>query len=199
MDASFLDSVWFTYVLLPLLIFLTRIVDMTLDTLRVVYISRGNRIIAPILGFFAVLIWLLAITQIMQNLENFLCYIAYAGGFAMGNYIGLILEEKLALGHQVIRVITGKDSTLLINDLRSHGYGATSVDAEGKDGKVHIIFSVVKRKHIADVISVINHFNPKAFYSIEDVRSLNLQHSIFSPDIKKSFRYRWLRKGRQTV
>jgi uncharacterized protein YebE (UPF0316 family) len=199
MESTFFDSIWFTYVILPLLIFLTRIVDVTLDTLRVVYISRGNRIIAPILGFFGVLIWLMAITQIMQNLENFLCYVAYAGGFAAGNYLGLILEEKLALGFQVIRIITSKDSTPLINDLRSNGYGATAVNAEGKEGKVHIIFSIVKRRHIADVISIINHFNPKAFYSIEDIRSLNLQHNILSPEINKSLRYRWLRKGRQTV
>jgi len=193
------NSLWFSYAILPLLIFATRIVDVTLDTLRVVYISRGNKVIAPILGFFGVLVWLIAITQIMQHLDNFICYIAYAGGFATGNYVGLLLEEKLALGHQIIRVVTSKDSSLLINDLRTSGYGATIVDAEGKNGKVHILFLIVKRSNIPDVISRINIFNPKAFYTIEDVRSVNVQNNLSGPSSLKSNKYRWFRKGRQVV
>ncbi len=178
---------------------MTRIVDVTMDTLRIVFISRGNKIVAPILGFFGVLIWLLAITQIMQHLDNFICYVAYAGGFATGNYIGLILEEQMAIGFQVVRVITSKDSSPLIEDLRTKGYGVTSIWAEGKSGDVHIIYSIVKRSNVKAVIEIINFFNPKAFYSIEDVRSLNAQHSLFSPDFKKNNRYRWLRRGRQQV
>jgi uncharacterized protein YebE (UPF0316 family) len=199
MASSLFHSVWFLYVILPLLIFCTRIVDVTLDTLRVVYISRGNKVIAPILGFFAVMVWLIAITQIMQHLDNFICYIAYAGGFATGNYVGLILEEKLAIGHQVIRVITSKDSSPLIEDLRTNGYGVTTVWAEGKNGQVHIIFLIVKRSNIPDVISKINLFNPKAFYTIEDVRSLNVKHNLPGPDYMKTNKYRWLRKGRPEV
>jgi len=199
MGSSFLDSVWFLYAILPILIFCTRIVDVTLDTLRVVYISRVNKVIAPILGFFAVMVWLVAITQIMQHLDNFICYIAYAGGFATGNYVGLILEEKLAIGHQVIRVITIKDSSPLIEDLRNNGYGVTTVLAEGKNGQVHIIFLIVKRSNIPDVISRITLFNPKAFYTIEDVRSLNIKHHLAGPEYNKTNKYRWLRKGRQIV
>ena len=193
------NSPLFSYLILPILIFAIRIVDVTFDTLRIVFISRGNKIVAPILGFFGVLVWLVAITQIMQHLDNFICYVAYAGGFATGNYIGLLLEERLAIGFQVVRVITSKDSSPLINDLRSKGYGATSIWAEGKSGKVHIIYSIVKRSHVKDVIDIINLFNPKAFYSIEDVRSLNAKHNLFSPDFKENYKYRWLRRGRQSV
>lgn len=199
MDTSFFDSNLFLYLILPLLIFATRIVDVTMDTLRIVFISRGNKLIAPILGFFGILVWLMAITQIMQHLDNFACYIAYAGGFATGNYLGLILEEKLAIGYQLVRVVTSKDSTPLIGDLREKGYGVTSVWAEGKNGQVHIIFVITKRSNVQDVVSIINVFNPMAFYSIEDVRSLNVKHSLFSPDFKKNTRHRWLRRGRQTV
>ena len=99
---------------------------------------------APILGFFAVLVWLLAITRIMANLDNFVAYITYPLGFAVGNYIGLYIEEKLAIGLQIIRIITGRDSFPLINDLREQGYATTVVDAEGKNGPVHIIFLVVE-------------------------------------------------------
>jgi uncharacterized protein YebE (UPF0316 family) len=135
----------------------------------------------------------------MQHLDNFACYIAYAGGFATGNYLGLILEEKLAIGYQLVRVITSKVSDPLINDLRDKGYGVTSVWAEGKNGQVHIIFVITKRSNVQDLISIINEFNPLAFYSIEDVRSLNVKHNLFSPDFKKNNRHRWLRRGRQAV
>jgi len=199
MDTSFFDSGLFLYLILPLLIFATRIVDVTMDTLRIVFISRGNKVIAPILGFFEILIWLMAITQIMQHLDNFACYVAYAAGFATGNYFGLILEEKLAIGYQLVRVITSKESDPLINDLREKGYGVTSVWAEGKNGQVHIIFVITKRSNVQGVVSIINEFNPMAFYSIEDIRSLNVKHSLFSPDFKKNYRHRWLRRGRQAV
>jgi uncharacterized protein YebE (UPF0316 family) len=196
MYSSFFDSSWFTYLLLPLLIFCSRIVDVSLDTLRIVFISRGNKIVAPVLGFFAVLVWLIAITQIMKHLDNFVCYVAYAGGFAMGNYVGLIIEEKLAIGFQVIRIITGRDSTPLIEKLRSCGYGVTTILAEGKDGKVHIIFSIVKRADVKDVIEIIHVFNPKSFYSIEDIRSLNVKHLFIGENIKSNSKFRWLRRVR---
>jgi uncharacterized protein YebE (UPF0316 family) len=194
MDSAFFETFWFLYIILPIVIFATRIVDVSLDTLRVVYISRGNKIIAPFLGFFAVMVWLIAITQIMQHLDNIICYIAYAGGFATGNYVGLIIEEKLAIGFQVVRVITSKDSSPLIEDLRKRNYAVTTVRAEGKKGQVHLIFLIVKRSNIPDVISIINVFNPKAFYSIEDVRSINVKHTHISPSLKKSLIYSWFRK-----
>ena len=135
----------------------------------------------------------------MQNLDNFACYVAYAAGFATGNYFGLILEEKLAIGFQLVRVITSKDSSPLIGNLRNKGYGVTTIWAEGKTGDVHIIYTIVKRSNVKDVISIINIYNPKAFYSIEDIRSLNVKHSLFTPDFKKNYKYKWLRRGRQSV
>lgn len=197
MDVSFFDSFWFTYLVLPLLIFSARIIDVTLDTLRIVFISRGNKIVAPILGFFEVLIWLIAITRIMQNLDNWTTYIAYAAGFAVGNYVGLIIEEKLAIGIQVIRIITSKDSSELIANLRENGFGATTMKAEGKDGPVDIIFLIVQRNVIQDAITVINRFNPKAFYSIEDVRSLNDDNTRFTAGVKNTSNTpNWMKKGR---
>ena len=113
----------------------------------------------------------------MANLDNWTAYIAYAAGFAVGNYVGLLIEEKLAIGIQIVRVITGKDSSSLIESLREDGFTATAVDAMGNEGPVHIIFLVVKRQKIKQVIKNINHYNPKAFYSIEDVRSMSVDHS----------------------
>jgi uncharacterized protein YebE (UPF0316 family) len=141
-----------------------------MDTMRILFISRGKRIIAPLLGFVQVLIWLLAIRQIFLNLSNVACYIAYAGGFATGTLVGILLEEKLAIGIQVIRVITRHDATKLIEVLKQQGYGVTSVDGHGTSGKVNIIYTIVKRQDIPKVVSLIVRFNPKAFYTVEDVR-----------------------------
>lgn len=196
MEVAFLDSNWFIYGLLPLLIFFSRIVDVTLDTLRIVFISRGNKVIAPILGFFEILIWLIAITRIMENLDNITTYFAYAAGFAVGNYVGLRVEEKLAMGMQIIRIITGRDSSELIESLREKGFGVTAVDAEGKNGPVHVIFLITKRQVAKEVISIVNKYNPKAFYSIEDVRSVNLENSAFMSGVTKSGSQRWMRKAR---
>lgn len=196
MEVAFLDSNWFIYGLLPLMIFLSRIVDVTLDTLRIVFISRGNKVIAPILGFFEILIWLIAITRIMENLDNITTYFAYAAGFAVGNYVGLRVEEKLAMGMQIIRIVTGRNASELIESLREKGFGVTAVDAEGKEGPVHVIFLITKRQVAKEVISIVNNYNPKAFYSIEDVRSVNLENSAFMSGATKSGSPRWMRKAR---
>ena len=167
---SFFSSDVFTFVLLPLFIFFARVCDVSIGTIRIIFLSRGQKIIAPLLGFFEVLIWLFAIGKIMQNLNNVFCYIAYAGGFAAGNFVGMYLEEKLAVGVLLIRVITKKGASQLIGKLKSAGYGITSIAAKGFTGQVSVIYSVIKRSSLREVVSIINKFNPKAFYSIEDVR-----------------------------
>lgn len=167
---SFTNSDIYTWVILPLLIFVARILDVSIGTIRILFISRGTKFLAPIMGFFEVLIWLLAIGQIMRNLTNVMCYLAYAGGFATGTFVGLYIEEKLAMGTLMVRVVTGKDASQLIAFLNSANFGVTSVDAEGITGKVHIIFTIIKRSDLPKVVEIIRRFNPNAFYSTEDVR-----------------------------
>ena len=169
---AFCSSELFKFVILPAIIFLARICDVTLDTLRIIYVSRGMKYLAPLIGFFEVLIWLMAITQILSNMTNPIYYIAYAGGFAMGNFIGILIEEKMAIGTVVIRIITQKDATELIEFLKCDGYGMTHVDAQGAVGPVKIIFTIVKRKDVQNVLELLRKFNPLAFYTIEDVRSV---------------------------
>ena len=167
----FYESDLFNWLILPLLIFSARVVDVSLGTLRIISLSKGLRKIAPILGFIEILIWLYAIRQIFNHLNNPLCYLGYAGGFATGIFIGMTIEHKLAMGLRVIRVITRKEANQLIESLRSTGFGITTMDAEGNTGKVKVIFTIVKRTDIPQVLNKIQQFNPKAFYSIEDVRS----------------------------
>ncbi len=183
---TFFDSTLFAYIILPFLIFIARILDVTIGTIRIVMVSKGQKLWAPILGFFEVLIWLIAIARIFQNLDNWMNYIAYAGGFATGNYIGLILEEKLAMGIVKIQIITRKSAGDLIINLKNAGYGITHHEAKGSSENVSIIYSIIKRNEIQKVENIVKSTNPKAFYSIEDVKSVS--HGVFP--VKEAAR-RW--------
>ncbi len=167
------NSETFTYLVIPVLIFFARICDQSIGTLRLIFVSKGYKYIAPFLGFFEVIIWVLAISQIMQHLDNVYCYIAYGAGFATGNYVGMYLEEKISLGTVILRIIPKKDTSELVNYLRLNNYGLTIVDAEGSTGPVKIIFSIVKRKDVPHIVNIINQFNPNAFYTIEEVKAVN--------------------------
>jgi uncharacterized protein YebE (UPF0316 family) len=170
---EFINSELFTYLLLPLFIFVARIMDVSLGTLRIIFVTKGMRSVAPLVGFFEVLIWLLAISRIMQNLDNWVCYIAYAAGFATGNFVGMFLEEKLAIGHEMIRVITRRDATALISVLREKSHGVTSVRAEGIEGEVAVIFIIARRSKIKEVLDLINFYNPRALYTVEAIKYVN--------------------------
>jgi len=170
MDTSFYDSTLFTYVFLPLLIFLSRILDVTIGTIRIVMVSKGEKLWAPVLGFFEIFIWLVAISKIFQNLDNIMCYVAFASGFAFGNYVGLRLEEKLAMGIVKIQIITRMKANKLIQNLTNAGYGITHHEARGSAENVSIIYSIIKRSEINAVEEIVKTTNPKAFYSVEDVK-----------------------------
>jgi uncharacterized protein YebE (UPF0316 family) len=171
MDFSLLSSDFFTFAVIPVLIFFARICDVSIGTIRYIMISRGFKYIAPIFGFFEVTIWLLAIGQVMKNITNPICYIAYGAGYASGTYIGMVIEERMKLGIAIIRLITPLPADGFISRLRQYGYGVTNITAQGANGPVTIIFMVVKRSKIPHLVLLIREFNPHAFYTIEDVRS----------------------------
>ena len=167
------EGFWYTWVIIPFLIFLARVADVSIGTIRIVFISKGLKILAPVLGFFEIFIWLLAMTQIFENLDNWIYFIAYSAGFATGNYVGLIIEQKLALGHANLRIITQNSGTELAHKLADAGYGVTWNDANGSRGQVTIIYCVIKRSNFKKVAEIIKQYNPKAFYTIEDIRFAN--------------------------
>jgi uncharacterized protein YebE (UPF0316 family) len=185
-----MDGFWFDYVLVPLLILMARVIDVSLDTIRVIMVAKGYRKLAPFVGFFQVLIWIITISRIMANLGIWTTYIGYAGGFALGTYVGMKIEGKLALGYELIRVITRADASQLINELTNRGYHITYVEGSGRDGKVGILFIVNKRKVIKEIIGLIKQFNPNAFYSIEDVRFVSGSMSLPQPHRHQRTRYR---------
>lgn len=163
------DAGVFSWFILPLLIFLARIADVSIGTIRLIFVSRGFKYIAPLVGFIEVLIWIVVIGQIMKNLSNWVCYVAYAGGFASGNFIGMWIVEKLSLGMVLIRVITQKDASELVENLKSSEYGVTSIDGHGSKGQVKLVFTIIPRRQAVAVVRLINQFHPNAFYSIEEV------------------------------
>src|ERR1035437_2516381 len=180
METTFIDTNLFNYLVLPLMIFFARIIDVSLDTIRIVMVAKGERRIAPVLGFFEILIWLIAISTIMKHLDNWMCYVFYAGGFATGNYIGIRIEEKLAVGIVQLQIMISEESNTLINALMQAGYGITHHIAEGgaSSKSVSVIYSIISRNDLNKVIGIIREINPDAFYSIGDVRFVNKALSI---------------------
>ncbi|MDD4029118.1 MAG: DUF5698 domain-containing protein [Caldisericia bacterium] len=187
---------WFAWVLLPLLIFFARVVDVSIATIRILFLSKGIKGWTTLMAFFEILIWLLAMTQIMQNLSNPACYIAYASGFAMGTLIGMIIEEKLAFGKVLVQVISPLDVSPLIKRFEVDNIGVTKVRAEGVKGGVQILYSVVDRSALNSIKKCILGFDPKAFYLVHEIKYSN--KGIFSPKnpMRRIERLRRLRKSK---
>ncbi len=159
------------YVGLPGLVFFARVIDVTLGTLRIIFISRGKKYIAPILGFVETFIWIMAVGQIVRNINDPWSYVAYAAGFASGTVVGMLIEDRLAIGTLIIRTILPGDTHELIDRLHKAGYGVTCVPGEGVYGPVTLVYTVIKRKDLQIVTAIIHALHPKAFLSIEEVRS----------------------------
>lgn len=157
-------------IIILLAIFCARIVDVSIGTLRIIFLTRGMKYLAALLGFGESLIWIIAISQVMNNVNNWMAYLAFAGGFASGNIVGIWLEEKIALGTLIIRIITRHEADELVKALRVAEFGVTNIDAQGEQGPVMAIFTIVRRKKLPEVIRLIRQYNPNAFYTIEDVR-----------------------------
>jgi uncharacterized protein YebE (UPF0316 family) len=176
--SSIFGNSFFALFIIPLFIFLARIADVSLGTIRIIFVSKGLKYTAPILGFFEVLIWLVAIQQIIANLTNVYYYLAYAGGFAAGTFVGIILEEKISIGKVIIRIVTGEDSKKLLKAMDKEKYTVTTIGATGHDGKVNLILSVTNRKDIPNIIKIIKKYNPNAVYTVEDIKfSTEKMHS----------------------
>ena len=167
--------------LLPLIVFLAEMTVVTISTMRIIFIGRGLKKMAASIGFFEVSIWLFAIGQVMSNLDRPLCFAGFAGGFVAGNYLGMTLEQRIAIGSVLVRVITSRDSGRLVDLLRSAGCGVTRVGAHGLQGPVEIVFTVIKRRRLADVLTVVREFDADAFYSIDELRDSTHRGAWNSP------------------
>ena len=159
-------SAWFS----AGLIFMLRVSDMTLDTLRVLVVMRGRKGIAWILGFFQSAIFVVAITSVLKDLGNPLNVLGYAGGFATGIVVGMLIEERLAIGHVQLSIISSRLGSGIAERLREEGYAITEIPARGKDGVVSLLHCSVLRKNVDKVKKIVNEVDDSAFITLEDVR-----------------------------
>lgn len=165
------ESVAMTSPYLPLLVFVAELTVVTLGTLRIIFLARGMKVLAPVLGCVEICIWLFAIGQIMHNLDNLGCYVGFAAGFTAGNMLGLFIERKLAMGTALVQIITNRDAAGLMKQLAAAGYGVTSIAGQGATGPVTIVFTVIRRRERANVTGIIEGFDARAFYSIDEIQT----------------------------
>ncbi|NPV76402.1 MAG: DUF2179 domain-containing protein [Anaerolineae bacterium] len=153
-----------------LTIFSLRLADMSLDTIRVLFVVRGRKGLVWVLGAIQSLVFVIAITRVLANLNNPLNIIGYAFGFATGNFIGMMIEERLAIGHIHLTVISSSRGAAISDKLRADGFAVTEIPARGKNGMVSVLHCDVFRKDVDRVEMLILETDPEAFVTAEDVR-----------------------------
>ena len=159
----------FSFLLLPLLIFFARILDVSINTVRIIYVLGGRKFTSTLLGFFESFIWLMAIRQIFEHLDNWMCYVAYPAGFAAGIFVGMIIEEKIAYGKVIVRIITRKEVHSLLQYLNKEYFRYTYVKAEGPDGLENLVFTVLQREKLEALLETLKEILPTSFYTVEKV------------------------------
>jgi len=154
----------------PVVVFLLRMTDVSMATVRMLLIVRGHRVVAPMIGFLEILIWVTAIGIVVQHLQSPLHIIGYAAGFATGNYIGLVLEEHLALGLATVRTVVRSGGAELAGQLRDAGFGVTEMIGQGRDGPVEVLYSVLPRRQALECLTLINRGSPESFVVVDEPR-----------------------------
>jgi len=152
-----------------LVIFVLRVLNMTLDTLRMLFVMRGKKTLSWVVGFVVSLIYVILLTSILSNLNSPLYIIAYAAGFATGGVVGMWIEERLAIGYTNIQIISPRRGVVMAQKLRENGYAVTEIPARGKDGMVSMLSLSVRRKQVLSVEKIVNECDEAAFVTTEDV------------------------------
>ena len=159
--------------LMALAIFALRVVNIAMDTIRMLTVLRGMKLISYILGVLESLLFILALGPVLSNLNNVLFILAYAVGFATGGWVGMIIEERLAFGFVHITVVSSKHGVKIAKSLRKHGHAVTEIQAQGKDGAVTLLEISVQRKHMKNVRGIICKSDDRAFITTRDIRPLH--------------------------
>jgi uncharacterized protein YebE (UPF0316 family) len=156
--------------LLACAIFMIRVIDVSLGTLRTIMVFRGFRLLATGIAFFEVLLWILAVSQVLQNMGHWYLAVAYAGGFATGNYVGMWIDTKLALGSELVRAISSNPAIRLAEHLRGNGFDVTELPGRSDAADVEVLLVVERRKHIPDLLRLIHGRDPDAVCTLSDIR-----------------------------
>jgi uncharacterized protein YebE (UPF0316 family) len=155
-----------------LAIFGLRLLDTTFFTIRLMLTARGQKLLAGILGFFGALIYVIAISPVIKNMSDWGSLIGYSAGFSTGMLIGLYLEERLAVGFTLFRIVSPSRGAEVAQNLRSVGFAVTEIPAWGLQGNVSLLHCFVRRKRMDELVAHVVSVDDEAFISIEEVRSV---------------------------
>lgn len=184
------------YAIIPLLIAFARVIDVSLGTLRIIMISKGVKVLPSLIGFVEVFIWIVVISKVIQNLDNIFSYLGYAAGFAVGTYIGMVLEEKISIGKVRIRVVTKKNLKTMIEDMRPTRYVFVNTHTDSSYGKIKIINAFIDRKYLENVIRRIKVRDPNAFYTVEELKMVKELDA--PPELSKKYFFKNLFHSRKS-
>jgi len=153
-------------------IFVAETCVVTLSTVRTILVSRHQRMLAPLLGVVEISLWLLAIGQVMQNLHSPIYFLAFVAGFGAGNYLGVCVENWIALGYVVVQIITRKDAAPLVQAFRAAGFGVTCLSGQGLMGPVQLLMSVLPRSKLGEASQIVEKHDSEAFYLVDDLQTI---------------------------
>lgn len=156
----------------PLVVFLLRMTDVSMATIRMLLIVKGHRYLAPLIAFFELLIWVMAIGIVVNHLTSPLHVVGYAAGFATGNFLGIMIEERLALGLATIRTVVRSGGAELAATLREEGFGVTEMPGQGREGPVEVLYSVLPRRRIDTCLALIDGAAPDSFVVVDEPREV---------------------------
>ncbi len=158
--------------LLALGIFLARIADVSMGTVRILVGFRGYRLLAAVIGFCEAAIWVVAASKVIQHLDAWYLVVAYAGGFAAGNYLGLTLERRLAVGRELARIISYRPDSALAQELTRRGWPVVELHGTRRNHEpVEVMYVVAARRRMPELLALVRQFDPEALYTITDVKS----------------------------
>jgi len=155
-----------------LLIISLRLIDVSLGTVRIIMLSRRYRLLPAVIGFVEVFTWLVAATMVFSNLNSPPRMLAYAGGFALGTFLGAMLESWLAVGNTMMRVVSPVTSPQVDEALRQAGFGVTAINADGRDGEVRLAFTIIPRRRRREALRIIHDLDPAAFVTLQDIETV---------------------------
>ncbi len=156
-----------------LVIFALRIVDVSCDTMRVIFAIRGKRGIAAVLGFCMALVWIFAVGNAVKHLDSPLHIVGYAGGYAAGTFIGITIERAVAYGLSTVRIISRHGGVEIAEALRERGFGVTEFAAQGRDGRMEVVYAVLRRRHLPLALAQVAAWDPDAFVTVEEPRTIH--------------------------
>lgn len=155
-----------------LVVFLARTLDISLATMRILMILHGRRLMAAVIGFFESLIFISVLTYVLKGLDDIPSLIFYALGFATGNYLGLFVEDKIAIGDVTVQIISKKDSSSLVEDIRRRGFGVTVLEGCGRDGTRQVLMVYLHRRDTRALMEMVEEFDQGAVITVLDTRKV---------------------------